>query len=213
MILYVNGDSNSSGADINDLSRSWPTILATRLGFTLINEAKSGGSNPRIMRTSSNAIAHSDKNTFIIIGWTSWERDEWLHQGQYYDVNSGGHDILPPELEQQYKEWVLQQDSKEQAIKSKNMHSQIHRLHRSLKDRRIPHLFFNAVMTFQHNILDPVHLDWDKHYLGPYDNDLSYFWYLKNHGWKPNAYNHYTDKAQEVWADVLYNYIQENKLI
>ena len=213
MILYVNGDSNSAGADLVDRSQSWPQLLADRLGFTLINESKSGASNPGIMRVTSDAIAHSDKNTLVMIGWTSWEREEWFHQNQYYNVNSGGHDTLPTELQEQYKEWITKQNPASQAAKSLQMHSQIHRLHRSLIDRRIPHLFFNALMPFQHNLLDPNQLDWHKNYIGPYDNDLSYYWYLKNHGQKPNKNNHYGKDAQGIWADVLYNHIKEKELV
>lgn len=213
MILYVNGDSNSDGSECKDLTGSWPHVLAERLGAILVNEAKGGTSNPRIMRVASQSLAHADRNTFVVIGWTSWEREEWLHNGQYYDVNAGGHDTLPPELQERYKQWVSEQGTDEQARKSKSMHEQLHRLHRSLKDRRIPHLFFNALMPFQHNLIDPVHKEWNKHYLGPYDNELSYFWYLKNLGMNSTANNHYTDKAQAIWADVLYKYIQENRLI
>jgi len=213
MILYVNGDSNSAGSECQDLKKSWPQTLADRLGSTLINDAKDGASNPRIMRTASQALANADKNTLVVIGWTSWEREEWIYRNQYYDVNSGGHDTLPVELQERYKQWVAEQSPDQQSIKSRNMHDQIHRLHRSFKERKIPHVFFNALMPFQHNLLDPVHKDWHKCYMGPYDNDSSYHWYLKNHGWKPTKNNHYTDEAQQVWADVLYNYIQENKLL
>ena len=213
MILYVNGDSNSNGSECKDSNQSWPVLLAEKLNANLVNEAKSGTSNPRILRTSSNAVAHSDRNTFVVIGWTSWEREEWLHQNQYYDVNAGGHDILPSELQDRYKQWVIEQGPDQQAVKSLAMHSQIHRLHRSLKDRRIPHVFFNALMSFQHNLLNPKHLEWDNNYVGPYDNELSYYWYLKNHNWKPTKNNHYTDDAQRAWADMLYNYIQDKELI
>lgn len=213
MILYVNGDSNSSGAELKDQSKSWTNLLANKLGLTLINEAKAGTSNPRIMRTASTTLAHSNQNTFAIIGWTSWEREEWLYQKQYYDVNSGGHDVLPPELQERYKQWVTEQDLDQRAAKSLSMHSQLHRLHRSLLDRRIPHLFFNALMPFQHNHINPAKLDWGKNYLGPYDNDLSYYWYLKKHGWKPTKDNHFLEDAQAVWADVLYNYIKDKDLV
>lgn len=214
MILYVNGDSNSSGAELKDPNTSsWPQLLANQLGATLINEAKGGTSNPRIIRTASNSLAHTYKDTFVIIGWTSWEREEWLYQGQYYDVNSGVHDTLPLELKERYKQWVTKQNSNQQSIKSQQMHSQIHRMHRSLLDRHIPHLFFNALMPFQHNLLDPIQLNWHKNYLGPYDNDLSYFWYLQNHKCKPTKNNHFLEDAQAVWVDVLYNYIRDNKLI
>jgi hypothetical protein len=213
LILYVNGDSNSNGSECKDALQSWPQLLANRLGFDLINESKSGASNPRIMRTSSTALTRADKNTFVVIGWTSWDREEWYHNNQYYDVNSGGHDVMPTDLEQCYKQWVVNQGPDSQSTKSLITQSQIHRLHRSLMDRHIPHLFFNALMPFQHNLLDPVQKEWHKCYLGPYENDLSYFWYLKNHGWKHTNNFHYTDKAQSVWADVLHNYIQENKLL
>lgn len=213
MILYVNGDSHSAGAECKDLTKSWPQTLAKHLGFKLINESKSGASNPRIMRTASQSLSTVNRNTFVVIGWTSWEREEWLHNEQYYDVNSGGHDILPIELQARYRHWVTEQDPNQQSLKSQAMHGQIHRLHRSLKERHIPHLFFNAVMPFQHNLLDPMHKDWDKSYLGPYDNDLSYFWYLKNHGWKSTKNYHYTDDAQWVWADLLYKHIRENNLL
>ena len=213
MILYVNGDSNSSGAELTYPSTSsWPHLLANRLGWTLVNEAKSGTSNPRILRVASNTLAHSDKNTFTIIGWTSWEREEWFYQNQYYDVNSGGHDVLPEELEQRYKTWVTEQGPDQCAKKSLVIHSQIHRLHRSLLDRHIPHLFFNALMPFQHNLLDSSQLDWHKNYLGPYNNDLSYYWYLKKQGFTPTKGNHFLEDAQAAWADVLYNYIKDKEL-
>ena len=209
MILYVNGDSNSAGAELTDPSNGWPQLLAKRLNRTLINDAKDGSSNDKIMRVSSNTLGRADKNTFVVIGWTGWEREEWEYQGQFYDVNSGGHDVLPPELQERYKVWITKQDSALQSSKSLRMHSQIHRMHRSLNDRYIPHLFFNALMPFQHNLLDPAHKNWGKNYLGPYDNDLSYYWYLKNQGFKPTKNNHYTEKSQSMWADLLYNQIQE----
>lgn len=214
MILYVNGDSHSAGTDLTDPSKAWPQVLADRLGFQLVNESKAGASNDRILRTASDYLSHVDRrNVFAIIGWTSWEREEWQLGRLYYDVNAGGHDTMPAELVEKYKDWVTKQGPDEQSRKSKHTQDQLHRLHRSFKDRYLRHLFFNAVMPFQHNLIDPVKLDWHGNYLGPYENDLSYYWYLKNHGWKHTANNHYTEEAQAVWADVLYNYIQENQLL
>lgn len=211
MILYVNGDSNSAGAELNDPTQAWPCLLAKQLGLTLVNNAKSGGSNPRILRTIDNFTTHADtKDVFVVIGWTSWEREEWQQGNVYYDVNAGGHDNLPPDLELKYKNWVVEQNQQTRESKSQATHEHIHKLHLHCKEKNIPHLFFNALMPFLH--AGKQH-DWHDNFLGPYDNDLSYYWYLKNHGWKPTTNNHYTDQAQQVWADVLYNYIQENKLL
>lgn len=212
MILYVNGDSNSAGTGLKDITQSWPQLLAKRLGYTLVNDAGPGASNPRILRVTNLKKIDPD-NTFVIIGWTSWEREEWEFNGRYYDVNSGGHTTLPPELELKYKEWVAEQNSAQQAIKSKDAHDYLYLLHQKLANQKIKHLFFNALMPFQHNLLDPVHKDWGKNYLGPYDNELSYYWYLKNHGWQTDSRNHYAEDAQAIWANLLYNYIQENQIL
>jgi hypothetical protein len=211
MILYVNGDSNSSGAELDNLAQSWPCLLAKQLGLTLVNEAKSGGSNPRILRTADNFTTHTNtKNIFVVIGWTSWEREEWQHGSMYYDVNAGGHDNLPSDLKLKYKIWVTDQTQETRESKSQVTHEHIHKLHCHYKEKNIPHLFFNALMPFLHS---GKQLDWHNNFLGPYDNDLSYYWYLKNHGWETTKNNHHLNNAQAIWADVLYNYIQENKLL
>jgi hypothetical protein len=211
MMLYVNGDSNSAGVEVKDPAKSWPHLLAKRLGLILVNDSKSGGSNPRILRTVGNFTSHTNlRDVFVIIGWTSWEREEWQKGNVYYDVNAGGHDNLPPDLELKYKTWVVDQNQEARESKSQVTHEHIHKLHRHYKEKNVRHLFFNAVMPFLHA---GKHHDWHGNFLGPYDNDLSYYWYLKNHGYKPTKNNHHTDKAQQVWADVLYDYIQENKLL
>jgi hypothetical protein len=211
MILYVNGDSNSAGAELKDPAQAWPCLLAKRLGLTLVNDAKGGGSNPRILRTAGNFTTHINlKDIFVIIGWTSWEREEWQKGNVYYDVNSGGHDALPPELELKYKTWVTNQNQETRESKSQVTHEHIHKLHQHYKEKNVRHLFFNALMPFLHS--GKQH-DWHSNFLGPYDNDSSYYWYLKNHGYKPTKDNHHIDRAQQVWTDVLYNYIQENRLL
>jgi hypothetical protein len=211
MILYVNGDSNSIGAEIKDKTHAWPYLLAKQLRLTLVNDAKVGGSNPRILRTVSNFTTHTNtKDMFVVIGWTSWEREEWQQGNVYYDVNAGGHDNLPPDLELKYKIWVTEQNQNARDYKSQVTHEHIHKLHRHYREKNIPHLFFNALMPFCHS---GKHLDWHNNFLGPYDNDLSYYWYLKKAGFIPTALNHHTESAQAEWANVLYKHIQENKLL
>jgi hypothetical protein len=214
MILYVNGDSHSNGTDLVDTSLGWANLLAKKLNLTLVNDAKSGGSNPRILRTAGNFTTHSNPNNiFVVIGWTSWEREEWQVGQTYYDVNAGGHDALPENLELKYKTWVTEQNDDERICKSRITHEYIHKLHRHYKEKRIPHLFFNAVMPFQHNLTDTQVTDWHDNFLGPYDNDLSYYWYLKKAGHKHTKFNHYPETAQVEWADLLYKYIVDKKIL
>lgn len=213
MILYVNGDSNSAGAELDNLQHAWPNILASRLNVDLINQAKGGSSNDKILRTTVeflDNLTHSD--LFVIIGWTSWEREEWQYQDQYYDVNAGGHDTLPPVLQEQYKHWVVDQGPTAQSKKSMLMHDKIYQLHQQLNNQHIKHVFFNALMPFQHNVLSNTQdrHSWNNNYIGPYDNDWSYYWHLKNRGFAPTAGNHYLEPGNLFWADTLEQYIKTN---
>lgn len=211
MIFYVNGDSHSAGAELDNPAQSWPCLLANQLGLRLINNAKAGGSNPRILRTTENFTAQTDlKDLFVVIGWTSWEREEWQKENSYYDVNAGGHDNLPPDLALKYKTWVTDQNQETRESKSQSTHEHIYKLHCYYKENNVRHLFFNAVMPFLHS--GKQH-DWHGNFLGPYENDLSYYWYLKKAGYAHTKLNHYSETAQAQWANVLYKYIQENNLL
>lgn len=210
MILYVNGDSNSNGTELKNQSQSWPLLLSQALNFKLINDSIPGGNNPRILRTTRDMLDQCDtQDIFVVIGWTSWEREEWLHNDRYYTVTASGRNSVPIELQADYIKWVAKQSELEQTRKSKLLHDQIYDLHLLLTKQKIPHLFFNALMPF----VEYESVDWHNNYLGPYNNDLSYYWYLKNHGWQPTANNHYLEDAQAIWADVLKNYIEDNKLL
>lgn len=225
MILYVNGDSNSAGEELKNSKDSWPELLADRLNATLINKSTSGSSNSRILRTVKQDITDiNNRDILVIIGWTSWEREEWEYQGQYYQVNASGADYVPQELQARYKLWVTDQDSKQQALKSQIQHEQIYDLHQDLTAHQIPHLFFNALMPFQHNLTNPIHQawskdyypvynDWKNNYLGPYENNLSYYWHLKQSGFTPTNNNHYKEDGQKYWSNFLFNQIQERQLI
>lgn len=209
MILYVNGDSNGAGAELSDQSYSWASLLSKRLELQLLNQSKSGGSNPRILRTTQDYITNS-QDAFVVIGWTGWEREEWQMGHAYYDVNSGGHDKLPPYLKLKYKSWVVEQTQEERIRKQKDTHEQIYKLHQQLTTSNIPHLFFNALMHFSD--VDKE-FDWGNNYLNPYSGSSTYYLYLKNAGFVPTALYHHLEAAHAAWADVLYDHIQTNKLL
>ena len=96
MILYVNGDSHSAGAEAvnqhcfakddtnyrhlgrvphpDNESVSYGALLADNLNLTLQCSAESGGSNTRIIRTTRDYLKNNPTPTAIIIGWATWER-------------------------------------------------------------------------------------------------------------------------------------------
>jgi hypothetical protein len=215
MILYVNGDSNSAGTEV-DIKQSWPRLLQQKLDCDLINHARPGDSNPGILRITKNFLDRTEtEKILVIIGWTSWEREEWESDGSYYSVNASGKDSVPPELVDRYKNWVLEQNDLARFKKSKILHQKIFELHQTLLDKRIPHLFFNALMPFQHETLtdNSSRFHWGTNYIEPYNNDYAYYWFLKRQGYELTASNHHQEPAQQFWADFLYQHIQQHQII
>jgi hypothetical protein len=233
MILYANGCSHTAAAEAvvpaafagddgragidrrphpTNLAASWCTHLAHDLGRTLVCDAESASSNDRIERTTREWIANNpDKlnNTFMVIQWTTWEREEWLHNGTYYQVNASGADWVPRDLQTKYKQYVANHDY---WAKTQEWYKKIWDLHCELLDRKVTHLFYNGWSTFRDI---PDKRDFGKSYLGPYSRDLSYNSVLVNNGFEwvsPNSY-HFDAKGHCFWAKYVLQYINEHNLV
>jgi hypothetical protein len=99
LILYVNGDSHSAGAEAinsfafanddpqykylgrvphpDNLFVSYGNILAKNLSAELYCDAESDSSNDLIIRTTKHYLKNN-RPDLIVIGWSTWEREEWL---------------------------------------------------------------------------------------------------------------------------------------
>ena len=210
MTLYVNGDSHSHGTII-DPKHAYPQLVADHFGLKLKNLAKVGSSNQRILRTTQEALSDPGFSPeLLIIGWSTWEREEWLHNGQYYDINSSGHTGLPDSLIENYKSWVVDQTPEVMQSKSQQWHEKIYQLHTQLQQRQIPHVFFNCMYNF---FSPKEEYNWKESFVYPYNNDYSFYWYLKNQGCQPNEWYHYLEDGHQCWADFLINYINTNKIL
>jgi acyl-CoA thioesterase FadM len=231
MILYANGCSHTAAAEAVvpdcfatddgfagidrrphplNLAASWCTRLAEQLNADLVCDAESGSSNDRILRTTRQWIDTNDvSNAFVVIQWTTWEREEWLHNGTWYQVNASGTDWVPQELHLRYKEYVANHDY---WAKTQEWYKKIWDLHCELLDRKVTHLFYNGWSTFSDI---PNKRDFGKNYLGPYSRDLSYNSVLVNNGFEwvaPNSY-HFDAKGHCFWAKYLLQYINEHNLV
>ena len=237
MILYVNGDSHSAGAEAvnsycfaeddwkyhqlrrqphpDNLEVSYGNLLAKKLDYQLICDAESSSSIDRIIRTTQEYLS---KNTpdVIIIGWPTFEREEWLHDGVYYQLTASGTDHLPNELKTKYKQWVIEQFAPE-LINQKllSTHQKLYNFHCQLIDLKIKHLFFNTFSSFQ-NGANLQHLgfntfEWDDSYADPYLNNRTFYHWLKDQGYKTVSASsyHFGADAHSAWAEFLYqNYVQ-----
>jgi len=234
MILYVNGCSHSAAAEAAvshawacddgdlwehgdkphpaNLAVSYGRHIADALNAELICQASSGGSNDRIIRTTIDWIQNNRTrlaDTFMILQWTTWEREEWFYKNTWYQVNASGIDIVPDELQERYKNYVINVDWN---IKTPQAHDKIWKMHQYLKDLGIRHLFFSGHSTFS-DIQNCY--NWDKEYMHPYIREESYHNWLKNNGGTyahPEGY-HFDAKSHRLWANHVLQYIKDNNLL
>jgi len=201
-VIYVNGDSHSAGAEIINTycfaaddrryvawgSRAHPEAIPHTYGYKIAQalnqpfflEAESASSNARIIRTTRQFLDETkDKSKlFVIIGWSSWEREEWKYLDGYIQVTASGIDSVPESMEEEYKEWLLRQNLKEWKRQKELWIQKIAQFSKELDDQNIKHLFFytkeyieylteqgyQTVNGGQHFGID-AHTAWYKHLL------------------------------------------------
>lgn len=246
MILYVNGDSHSAAGEAvnkhcfakddqkyyhlgrkphpDNLEASYGNLLARKLGATLVCDAESASSNTRIFRTTEEYLKHN-KPDLVVIGWSTWEREEWFEDGIYYQVTASGTDSVPQSLKQQYKDWVISQTHTEVQRKILEWHDKIYQFHLNLSEQNIPHIFFNTYTNFsiiRNNqvITDvapicPPEYDWNNSYIDPYSQDMTYYFWLQNSGLETVSKNsyHYGADAHAKWAEFLSEHLTKNNIL
>lgn len=234
MIIYVNGDSHSAAAEAlvpyswaqddelyyglgkrphpDNEKVSYGCELANSLGSILQCDAQSGSSNTRIIRTTRQWLDYNKdnlKDVFVILQWSTWEREEWWHQGQDYQVNASGIDHVPTELSEKYKQFISDINWKQA---EQSWHTKIWDFHCELKNAGIRHLMFNGNSYFQHC---QNQQPWDHSYFYPYDSEKTFHSVLKNHGFKTinDQSWHFGPDAHCFWANYLLQYINDNQLL
>jgi len=213
MILYVNGDSHSLGAiKYGDTVKPFAKYVAEKYNLDIRNDAEKANGASRIIRTTKEYFAKNSNEAFVLIGWGTWDREEWTYNNIHYNVAVGWYKHLPEPLMGKYYRWAEQQNYDTLVEKSKIVHNEIYNFHNWLKQRNIAHLFFNCMYTFQ-GIESKHEQDWNNNYLAPYDSTLSYVWHLKNKKYEHDHWYHFPQEAHEEWAKVLIKHIAQNDLI
>jgi len=234
MILYVNGDSHAAAAECVN-SHAWakddgafwgldrmphPDNERASFGCELANwlfavlylDAQAGCSNARIMRTTREWIKQNPdavKDCFMVIQWTTWEREEWWHEGHDYQVNASGIDDVPEELQDRYKQFIIDVNWEQCRQRA---HEEIWEFHQELKQAGIRHLMFNG-----NNHFGGVgkEYDWGTNYIAPYNADLTYDKVLRNNNFttvNPESW-HFGPDAHCFWGEYLLQYIKDHQLL
>lgn len=232
-VLYINGDSHSAGAEAvnehcfagddtrywrwareHDLKRwaphpenlavSYGKKLADRCGAELYCHAVSAGSNDRIIRTTTEYL-QNNRPWAIVIGWTTWEREEWYDEesDHWYQVNASGIDSVPEKWITRYKEFVSGIDWDKKIV---DAHQKIWNFKLYLDSLNIPYLFFNTFLSFSRiKTLNLPTYEWGDQYLHPYEDSETYSSRSIANGYKHNKSHHFGPDAHEFWANYLYN--------
>jgi hypothetical protein len=234
MMLYVNGDSHTAGAEAvnvhafaeddprlfylgraphpENLAVTWGKVLSLALRSGFRCDAESASSNTRIVRTTREWLAGGGANhpdQLVVIQWSTWEREEWLHNGTYYQVGASGTDHVPQELQEKYRNYVIGTDWRS---KTEQAHKDIWQFHTELKDQNIRHIFFNGNNDFSHLTNQK---DWGVNYIGPYDPAQTYDAVIRSNGIDtvmPNSW-HFGRDGHSSFARFILNYIISNKFV
>ena len=233
MILYVNGDSHTAAAEaVNphafaeddadlaylgrtphpaNLAVSWGRRLSETLKAGFHCAAESASSNARILRTTRDWLRQqvTYNDLLLIIQWSTWEREEWLHEGVYYQVGASGIDHVPQALQKKYRNFVTGTDWK---LKTHQAHKEIWDFHQELADQGVCHIFFNGNNDFD-CITDRQ--DWGFNYIGPYDPKMTYDAIIRSHGIDtvmPGSW-HFGPEGHSAFHRFILKYIVNNKFV
>ena len=197
-MIYINGDSHSAGAElIEDYCfaeddrryiahgrRAHPEAVPLTFGYKIAQalnqpfflEAESASSNSRILRTAEKTISETNdkRNLFVIIGWTTWEREEWKYLDGYIQVTASGTDSVPEHMQEQYKQWVIEQTPQEHERKKQQWSERIKQFSSLLDSLSVRHLFFHTSEYTQYLIDNDYKTVNNGHHFG---SDAHTAWY------------------------------------
>lgn len=234
MMLYVNGDSHTAGAEAvnphafaeddtalfylgraphpENLAVSWGKLLSLTLKSAFRCDAESASSNDRIIRTTKewlNGAGQDFPEQIVIIQWSTWEREEWTHEGKTYQVNGSGVDMVPSALQKKYYHYVADMNWYE---KTQQAHDNIWKFHKELKKAKIPHVFFNGNNDFS-SIANRK--EWGINYIGPYDPAMTYDSIIRSQGIDtvmPGSW-HFGRDGHNAFHRYILDYLMKNKFV
>ena len=230
MILYVNGDSHAAGTDIhledffdqhqtkiNNLKKSFGYLLAEKLGYKFVSDAEAGASNDRIYRTTKQYLEKNSQNVFVLIGWSTTDRKEFLINNKYQSF-APGFRTNDPVLLKEFKKYMLSLDYDTLIKQNHKWHKKIYNFHKELEEKNIPHLFFNTYGVFNNDddpSYDKIHYDWNQKMIGAYNEDETYYGWLKNKGHKTVRKDnyHYGSDAHQHWAERLNKWLTQHQMV
>ena len=244
-IMLIAGCSHASGSEIDgnqdstyNRQHSFGNVLAGKLGYTPVNAAEPGSTNPTIARS---ILQWFDENynpetmkVYVLVSWTDstrmevpWERKSWFGKhnpfhdyhastGENFNrINLGwpGGDPEEKIFITEYHKFIAKNESYLEVL-SANLILQIQYF---LQSKCIDYLMSNSTHVFgkrsEHTSFYLSQIDTTKYY-NMEDAEKSFYIKYKNAGYtNPKAkYWHHNETPHQLYADELYNFIEENNV-
>lgn len=224
MKVLLNGDSNMSGEELDDVSLSIGHQFCHILGGEAVNLSYTGSSNDRIYDTTMAYITNNPVD-FVLIGWSEMSRVQWFTnaegQGKFYEINNlgVGKQPLPYEYQERYNHWkkFMADDWQFGKVMGWYWREKIYNLHCLMNYNKIPHLFFHAFHRF-HVYDKQYQLNWHDRFIDPYENPntlpTTYIHWSRNNGYQEitPGWFHYEPAAQRAWAELLVDHVNTHNL-
>jgi len=219
MKYFIMSDSNVEDARTVDNhipdTNNFATIVMNHFGLDFECHARFGASNKQIIRRTNEWIDNQSDDLTVLIGWSTWEREEWLIDGEYINVDQFSLNDIPANALDRYNEWRKKVDNTPDYMTKKAIewNHKIHHYIKYLKSKNIKFIMWNNYIALDrvegqdNDIIEYIH---------PYDDDYTMYDYLSrvnNHNPFEDDPYHFDAKGHKIWADFLIGYIEENNLL
>ena len=234
---------DSAGNMVSTVDQHWDQFnWAGRLrqlvsADTLINQAAGGGSNDRILRTTTEYVkslpANQRHSTLIVIGWTVADRSEimvdqhWqrFNPVQQFSTTVDTRLLSDPARIAQYD--VYQQHYVSTVFNDRqrihNYFQTVYLLSNLLDNLGIPYYFFNALPAWWHAGSDEVSFDvitefaselaWAESHTNIHNRHDSMFGFVHENNLPVAQYGHPLCSSHQHWASHLYNHLLLRNII
>jgi hypothetical protein len=89
MNILAVGDSFTFGEELADRDNAWPFLLGKSLNAEVVNMAKPGSGNKRMIRYVMEYVATVDTPDLVVVGWSSPGRMEFADEDGFFDLWPG----------------------------------------------------------------------------------------------------------------------------
>lgn len=241
--MLIAGCSHTSGSEINgtedsvfNRTKSYGNQLAYMMGYTPVNIAEPGSTNPTIARSIlqwfSEKYDPTTMEVFVVVGWTESSRmeipfnrechynqhcpfgDYHASEGKRYmrvNMGWGGSDPEEKQIIPRYHRFIAENETYLE-IATVNL---VLQLQYFLKSKNVDYVMCNVmhlVTSNEHTKFYMDQIDTTKYYFMN-DNEQAFYWKYRNAGYtNPKAkYWHHDETPHKLHAQELFNFIEANK--